>query len=315
VITECERLLRGSTKDLRLAVWLTDALGSQRGFAGLADGYRLVAGLCERYWPDMHPMPEDGDIESRLGSVAWLVGRTVQSLEATPIVDNGSMRHGAGTWRAALDLAHQVKRAPDDADDLRRGKTSIEEFDRVRLATPTSLWLRMRAELLDCRMAITHFEHVFDEKTRSAGASFGAAREALEFTLQAVERFAREAGASWDTAPSPAATSTGAASTPVRLEPTFHDSEVVAASLVPRSARSAGAHTRTEAISLLREAAQYFEQAEPSSPVAYMAHKAARWAEMPLHDWLRQVIKSEQELAQLEDLLGIAVARSGGNAS
>jgi hypothetical protein len=38
--------------------------------------------------------------------------------------------------------------------------------------------------------------------------------------------------------------------------------------------------------------------------VAYLADKAASWAGMPLHLWLRTVIKDPGQIAQLDELLG-----------
>jgi len=37
-----------------------------------------------------------------------------------------------------------------------------------------------------------------------------------------------------------------------------------------------------------------------------MAQKAARWARLPLHEWLKHVIKNDDELAQLEEMLGVS---------
>jgi type VI secretion system protein ImpA len=51
--------------------------------------------------------------------------------------------------------------------------------------------------------------------------------------------------------------------------------------------------------------AAFFRATEPHSPVAYLADKAARWGEMPLHAWLRAVVKDEAALAQLEEMLGV----------
>ena len=36
-----------------------------------------------------------------------------------------------------------------------------------------------------------------------------------------------------------------------------------------------------------------------------MAEKAARWGEMPLHEWLKRVIKDDSTLAQVEELLDV----------
>ena len=62
---------------------------------------------------------------------------------------------------------------------------------------------------------------------------------------------------------------------------------------------------RDQALAQLRQVADFFRRTEPHSPVAYLAEKAARWGEQPLHAWLRSVIKDEVSLARLEDLLGI----------
>ncbi|MGH8190918.1 MAG: type VI secretion system ImpA family N-terminal domain-containing protein [Rhodanobacteraceae bacterium] len=45
VSRKCEDLLGARSKDLRLAAWLAEACTRMQGFAGLAQGYRLVAGV------------------------------------------------------------------------------------------------------------------------------------------------------------------------------------------------------------------------------------------------------------------------------
>ncbi len=49
----------------------------------------------------------------------------------------------------------------------------------------------------------------------------------------------------------------------------------------------------------------FFRATEPHSPVAYLIDKAVNWAELPLHAWLRAVVKDEGSLAHLEEMLGI----------
>jgi type VI secretion system protein ImpA len=304
VAKESLRLLRQSTKDLRLAVWLTEALTYQSGFAGLRDGYQLLIGLCERYWDRIHPLPEDGDMDARLGAIAWLVPRSVELLRRTPIVDDSSTHYSMQQWDTAVELDHQIKRNPADADDLLRGKVTLEDFDRVRRGTPGKFLQGLYAEVQACQEAVTHFEHVFDEKTRSEGVSFSPVKDALGAIHHAVGRFAKDAGISL-AAEVPAAPTGPAASPESRIEPTFHDSpNAPPITAAPATAsRGAGIRNRADAIAQLKEVAQYFERTEPSSPAAYLARKAARWADMPLHAWLRNVIKNEQELSQLEDLL------------
>ena len=309
VISECEKLLRESTKDLRLAVWLTDALASQRGFEGLADGLRLLSGLCERYWSDIHPLPEGSDIEMRVGNVAWLIARSVELLQRAPIVSDANTGYSALVWETALALDQSIRRTPAQADELQRNKVTVEQFDRIRRATPAKFLQKTYRDVQACEQALADFETVFDERTASNGPSFRAAKDAAAAIRQTVERFAREAGVPMDSgAPvAPAAAPTAGTPAPSRIEPVFdagvphaHHAPVAAPAALP-----AGIHSRAQAIAQLKEVAAYFEKTEPSSPAAYMANKAARWADMPLHAWLRNVIKNEQELAQLVDLLDL----------
>lgn len=76
----CMQLLRTRSKDLRLAGWLADAWAQRRGLAGLADGLALCTALVERHWDDLHPLPDGGDSEQRIGSLNWLLTR------CTPLV-------------------------------------------------------------------------------------------------------------------------------------------------------------------------------------------------------------------------------------
>lgn len=61
---------------------------------------------------------------------------------------------------------------------------------------------------------------------------------------------------------------------------------------------------RQQALAQLRQVADFFRRTEPHSPVAYLAEKAASWGELPLHLWLRAVVKDSNTLAQLDDMLG-----------
>lgn len=63
--------------------------------------------------------------------------------------------------------------------------------------------------------------------------------------------------------------------------------------------------SRAQALAQLRAVAEFFRRTEPHSPVAYLADKAAKWGEVPLHLWLRSVVKDQASLAQIEEMLGI----------
>lgn len=63
--------------------------------------------------------------------------------------------------------------------------------------------------------------------------------------------------------------------------------------------------SRQEALQRLAEVAAYFQQAEPHSPVSYLVQRAINWGQMPLEEWLGDVIKDGGVLGQLRETLGI----------
>jgi type VI secretion system protein ImpA len=74
---------------------------------------------------------------------------------------------------------------------------------------------------------------------------------------------------------------------------------------VPATAQAGGPlRNRAQALAQLRQVADFFRRTEPHSPVAYLADKAAGWGEMPLHVWLRAVVKDPAAIAGLDELLG-----------
>ncbi|MCW3479778.1 hypothetical protein OL229_09405 [Neisseriaceae bacterium JH1-16] len=62
---------------------------------------------------------------------------------------------------------------------------------------------------------------------------------------------------------------------------------------------------RADAVRMLGEVARYFRANGPHSPVALLAERAARWAQMSLEEWLQHVIKDDSTLRQLQELLDV----------
>lgn len=148
VVEQSSTLLRERTKDLRLAVWLTEALALEDGIGGLTQGYELLTNLCRQFWDHVHPLPDGDDAEYRLGNVAWLAGRTVALLRAVPLTDGASNAFSELDWDVAQHAcARSGLRATARAlrSSRRRGCASRRSAcarNRSRFATPTENRLR-----------------------------------------------------------------------------------------------------------------------------------------------------------------------------
>lgn len=275
VTTRCEKLIETRSKDLRLAVWLAEALAKTRGFAGLADGLHLVAGLCERYWDLVYPTPDEDGFEQRIGNLCWIAARVPQLAREMAVTD------GAGKGYSMLDFEVARTRAA--------GETG-PDMEAARRGTSKGFYTALLDDCGHCLTALAALEKVVDARLGADGPSFTAARTGVQNVIDFVTPSARESGA------------LGAEEGAGALEVVSVGGGVAA----PQAA-AGGAHGRAQALAQLRAVAEFFRSTEPHSPVAYLADKAATWGELPLHEWLRSVVKDQAVCGQLDELLGVKV--------
>jgi type VI secretion system protein ImpA len=294
VSRQCGTLLRTRSKDLRLAVWLAEASARMDGFTGLAGGYRLVAGLCDRYWDTIHPEAEGDDHELRVGNLSWLLTQSIQWARSIPLTNAPHGRYDA----IALEVAARGPAGDNGQSDY----PDASKIDAARAATPFEFYQQLAEQAPLVLDALKELESVVDVRLGDQGPSFSAARDAVGDVVRSALRMASAAGAtSLDVAaPPPLPGSAPAEPTPAAPAP-------AAAGISGEIA------SRREALLLLRRVADFFRRTEPHSPVAYLADKAARWGNMPLHVWLKTVVKDSGTLSQLEDLLdaGTDESRNG----
>ena len=286
VARTCSDLLRTRTKDLRIAAWLVEANGQLHGLAGLAQGYRLVARLCDRYWDGLHPLPEGDDHEERIGNLGWLLGNSLQWLRTLPIVQAPQGRFGLG----AFEAAHA--RGDQDPGD---GRPGLELLEAARRDTPHGFYRQLLEDADDCVEALRELQLAVDARLGVDGPSFAAVNDQVDTLRRMLGRFAREAGVLTDDDTGTADVSAGSDPEPTPGTPAAGPAPATAGPLA----------SRRQALAQLRQVAEFFRRTEPHSPVAYLADKAARWGEMPLHVWLKRVIKDDATLAQMQEMLDV----------
>lgn len=289
VIDRCSRLLHSESKDLRIAVWLTEALGKTNGFGGLAQGCTLVARLLNQYWDSVHPQPEDGDQELRIGNLSWLITRLAQLLRETPVTHSYLGNFSTADFEAARALQAQLDRDPDFAEELGQNKLTLAKFSASQNKTEREFYLNLVDDFGKLETAWQQLSKVIDERLGVDGPAFTPVNESLEGVSMLVQRLARQAGILNTDAPLDEAI-------PATQEP---------AALGASAGIGGPIKTRAQALQTLHQVAEYFRRTEPHSPVAYLAATAVKWGDMPLHLWLRSVMKDGGELAHLEELLGL----------
>ncbi|MYM66370.1 type VI secretion system protein TssA [Pseudoduganella sp. FT55W] len=137
------------------------------------------------------------------------------------------------------------------------------------------------ADAESCLAALIQLERVVDTQLGADGPGFSPAKDALQSVIRQIAPHSQLA-----------ALADGGQAT------------IGIVAIAPGEALQ----NRKQALQQLRVIADFFHRTEPHSPVAYLAEKAASWGDMPLHVWLRAVIKDPAAIAGVEELLGATPA-------
>ena len=124
------------TKDIRVGVYLVQALINTHAYAGFADGVLLLERLVSRYWDTLHPQldpDDDNDPTMRINVIATLADfdATINPIRLAPLVSSKMM--GQFSLRDT-DIAHGVISLPDGYDGV-VPDTASRAFFRSGLAT------------------------------------------------------------------------------------------------------------------------------------------------------------------------------------
>jgi type VI secretion system protein ImpA len=131
-----------------------------------------------------------------------------------------------------------------------------------------------------CLSCLIQLERVVDTQLGASGPGFSAARDALQSVIRTLAPHS---------------------SLMVSLDGAASTSGAVGSAVIDPGGPL---QNRSLALQQLRQVADFFRRTEPHSPVAYLADRAAHWGDMPLHVWLRAVIKDPATIAGIEELLG-----------
>lgn len=290
VTASCADLLQTRSKDLRLASWLAEAEVKVRGLSGLCDGIEIISCLIQRFGSEVHPRGENGDHERRISTLSWFVMRMAQLVRQIPVTQSQAGRYCLNDHESAVLQQTHSQRSGEPGGGVDE-KITIERFAAAAAKTDKILYLQWIKEAEQCRELMTDLMKASDDLFGAEGPSFSPLDDSLDALTQRLRMIMKDLGI--------ASVQIGGASE-MSDQGAAHDAGASATVTPAGSIR-----TRAQALDLLRQVAHFFRNSEPHSPVAYLADKAAYWGEMPLHSWLRSVVKDQGSLSHIEDLLGL----------
>ncbi len=299
--------LESRTKDLMIASWLLESLIEMDGVAGLRDGFKLIHGLIEKFWPTLHPEidEEDGDLGARIAPINWLAEFEGGALlpgrvREVALAHSDSAEAMSHTYRKSCTASPQ--REDEDEDDFSRRHREAEQrretFDSAVTSTTAEFYRDLTEDIAQCREELERLENALDDKLGHDSPGWSALRQAfddVEVTLR------------------PILSMKGVFETndePADGEPD-EDSAGDSAHAGGASESTGGGggvgplRTRADAIKRLQEVVDFLHRTEPHSPVAYLVQRAVKWAHQPFESVLSELVKDSDVLEQIEDVLGI----------
>jgi type VI secretion system protein ImpA len=282
---------------------LAEALVKRHGSAGLRDGLKILRGLHEQYWESFYPLIENGDVEFRSGRIDALNKVLPVAIACMPLLQPpGGPAYGYVHYKESQEVENLRRGAATDgekkralAEALEEGKLEGEKFDKAVAATPLSHCSTILENLNQAWDECESFERILDEKYAPDPPSLRLIKEAVSECRSLMSGIVRKKGG--------AAAPVAAQSEPSReadMAPVVH---------MTTSASGIMPIDRADALRRLGAVAEFFRRTEPHSPVAYLVQRAARWGEMPLEEWLQEVIKSDDVLGNVRETLGLTQGR------
>lgn len=295
---QCKELLQQRSKDLRLAFWLCEALIKTNGFAGMSWGLEVINGLISRYWPTLYPSIEDNDLDQRISLLQWFV-QLMQKIPKT-IALTSQPALNFNDFEAAQILKTQLDKNPDLYEDgLPEHKVTVAQYQEALIHTPVPL---LQEAFKQLQQAIVHwktFKTLLDQLLGIDAPAFSSADQVLERIADHLERNLKEHGGQ--------AILVVNEQTPVAE--VNHVQEVTRSYSDQQTGFYPDSHShiqnRQQAMQVLEQISDYFSSHEPHSPVSYMLKKTIKWANMPLHEWLASVVKHNEPLENLHEMLGV----------
>ncbi len=312
VIELAENALKNKTKDLQIAAWFAEALTNQYGFAGLRDSLKLAAGLQENFWETLFPEIDEGDMEGRANALEWLDRETAFAVKNAPITAGEGLGFRAFEESKQFDIPENLDTL-DSADQERYNelKTQAETENRVTGArwrkAKTQTRRRFCEETLfvvdECWTEYENLNRVMEEKFDPKQLpGLNDLKKTLDDIKTQVKKLLDEKKLEEPDEANEVSSESGVEP----AEETYSDDGTVTVRVSKGAIQS-----RQDALKRLTEVSEYFRKTEPHSPVSYLVSRAVKWGNMPLEQWLQDVIKDDTVISQLRQTLGFETGQTG----
>ncbi len=298
IVELAPKIIKSESKDLEVACWYLEALVRRDGIAGLRDGFELIEGMIDNFWPDLFPMPDEYGMETRVGSLKGLNGEggsdgaLMAPIRNSIITDSGQHRaYSFWEYQSAADTSRLLDDKAREKEYARKGYT----LQNIEAAVRDSSSQYLSYLYHDLMAASASFSRFNDKLYQLCGASEAPPSSAITNLLKDCITAISFLGGDKI----------------VQDLSVFEEAEPVADEPLPDAQSQAPAPSgsaqvvtgelanRDQAVKLIKSLAKFFRTTEPHSQLSYVLESAAA---VPTQMESCALASREQAFKQLEDI-------------
>ena len=318
VKNQCAELLSDTSKDMKLALWYVDALSHTDHLAGISQGLSLLQALNDEYWLTMYP-PLDGEEDSmdiRAGLLSWFVKALTDDIKQLSLADTKLESYDYNYYLTARDHDKQRQQNPDSETS---NHLTLSDYNHA-IKNSSEAW--QKALMSNLNKVTEQWQDLTDQLNDLMGMDapvFAPVTDLLVALTQHLRPLIPEyADTTNNMCPEGIADTVNSTddneSTMLDGNKSLASTKNVTLTDFNPSNRDHQSN-RQQALKLLAQIQEYFATNEPHSPVTFLLGRAIDWADMPLDQWLAHIIKNEDQLSMISDMVGIQPKRQSSDDS
>ena len=301
VADKAVQLLTEKTKDIRLLTWLTEAWSNLYGFEGLLKGLELTHRILEQFWLKLNPEIEDDDLDQRLGLLQGFTTQLPNLIKNVPLI-NIQPFYSLAQYENFLHLQNTRRKQAEDSESV-EASLELDQFNQALFNTSRTFQYQNYQQFQEILQHWNIIKQVLDALMELEAPSFASIDSQLENIQMNLKKIYKADSFGTSTHSAPVENSQQPTPLPTATEVTPNPIIQQTQGFQPQP--QSHLQNREQAMRVLQDIADYFQTNEPHSPVSYMLQKTIKWSQMPLHEWLTQVIKNENPLDSIQELLGV----------
>lgn len=278
-------ILTKQSKDLEIAAWLTESLVRTHGFAGLRDGFHLIRRLIELFWNNLYPTPDEDGITTRILPITGLNGEEndgtlIAPIALIPLTES----HSTGSfalwqYQQALEIC-KISAPEKRAQRITNGAITLEVFNKAAIETPPLFFQNLLLNINACIDEYNQLNALLKEKCEQHAPPYSRVLAQLNACLDCVSTIF----------------------SPNQTAPAMDETKTLQAT----HCQNTTVMGREQVLHSLLQAADFFRNTEPHSPLSYLLEKAVCWGRMSLPQLLQELIADESTFIKTCNLIGVS---------